>query len=165
MFWKGRHAWACEAGGGPLPFPSKSTVDKQASPQTEEGRPALSAHLFNMGTFTSDGQRHTDRHVWVIRKSRDPAARRQLQLSPHRVSTSNVAVATQRWRLREETLLGTSRRPPPPTAHESKRMAVPHTLGRHVPTWHAHFTSSFQITRHVDRDIFCAEGTWETDFK
>lgn len=34
-----------------LPFPTKSTVDKQASPQTQEGRPAPSAHLCNMETF------------------------------------------------------------------------------------------------------------------
>lgn len=35
----------------PLPFPTKSAVDKQASPQTQEGRLAPSTHLCNMGTF------------------------------------------------------------------------------------------------------------------
>lgn len=39
------------SGCWPLPFPTKSTVDKQASPQAQECRPAPSAHLCSMGTF------------------------------------------------------------------------------------------------------------------
>lgn len=44
-----------------LPFPTQYAVDKQASPQTQKGRPAPSTHICNMRTF----------HCWRSKRERD----------------------------------------------------------------------------------------------
>lgn len=106
-----RHAWACEVGAGSYLFPpSPLLISKQAHRHRKVA--LLRPHIFAIWGLTTGGQRHTHRHVWVIRKSRDPAAPHQLPLPHIGCQQATSLVQHRGGGCDGETLHGPSHRPP-----------------------------------------------------